>query len=470
MNVVYAAFDNHKNGDFKPYLLKSTDAGKTWTSIAANLPERGQVMAIAEDPVDRNLLFAGTEFGVFFSANAGGKWIQLKGDIPTISVHDAVIQARENDLALATFGRGFFILDDISPLRGISLDKLNQTALLFPPRRTLLYLPSFPMGGDGKASLGESFYTAPNPPYGVTFTYYLKEHAKSLKEQRQAAEKDAEKNKQTSKYPSNDELRAEAEEVAPQIFLVVYDSAGNAVRRIDAENAPGMHRAAWDFHYSEPTVEKRQDEEDEGFNIPNSAVVLPGTYSVRLFQRVRGVTTELAQSQNFEVFADGVSKMPEADRKALLEFQQKLARLYGAVQGSVKSANELKSHLKEVNDALKLTPSADTNLVASADRLSHDTDDLLRALRGDAVLRARNENTLASIQDRVEGVMGDTRFAIVKPTQTDLDAYQLSAAEFTTALAKLHQLVEVDFVNLQKQLQAAGAPWTPGVVPNWTDR
>jgi photosystem II stability/assembly factor-like uncharacterized protein len=468
-NVVFAAFDNHKNGDFKPYLLKSTDGGKTWSSIAANLPERGQVMAIAEDPVDRNLLFAGTEFGVFFSSNGGGKWVQLKGDFPTIAVHDAVIQARESDLALATFGRGFYILDDISPLRGISLDQLNKSALLFAPRRTMLYLPSFALGGDAKASQGESFYTAANPPYGVTFTYYMKEKLKSLKEQRQAAEKDAEKNKQQVKYPTGDELRAEAEEEAPQVFLIVYDASGNAIRRVDGENAPGMHRVAWDFHYAEPSLpEPRGEEDDDGFNIPNSAVVLPGKYTVRLFERVHSTTTEVGAAQSFEIFADGVNKMPEADRQALLAFQQKLARFYGAVQGSLKSANELKAHIKEVHEALKLTPGADRALLDAADKLEQQTNDLLRELRGDVVLRGRNENTVASINDRVQGIMQDTRFAIVKPTQTDLDNYQLAGEEFTTALAKLHQLVEVDFANLQKQMQAAGAPWTPGSVPNWS--
>ena len=470
VNTLYAAFDNHKNGDFKPYLLRSSDGGKTWMSIAANLPVRGQVMAIAEDPIDRNLLFTGTEFGIFFSPNAGAKWIQLKGDMPTIAVHDAVIQAREGDLALASFGRGFYVLDDISPLRGISLDKLSKPALLFPPRRSLLYLPSFPLGGDAKASQGESFYTAPNPPYGVTFTYYLKEHLKSLKEQRQAGEKEAEKNKQPIHYPTGDELRAEAEELAPQIFLTVFDASGNVVRRVDGENTPGMHRAAWDFHYSEPTTAQKRDEDDEGFNIPNSAVVLPGNYSVRLSQRVHGVITDLGEPQKFEVYADGVNKMPDADRKALFDFQQKLARLYGAVQGSVKSASELQTHLKELNEALKLAPAADRSLFEATDRLTHESDDLLRALRGDVALRARNENTLASISDRVESIMSDTRFAIVKPTQTDLDAYQLSAEQFKTALANLHQLVEVDFANLQKQAQAAGTPWTPGAVPNWTDK
>ena len=259
------------------------------------------------------------------------------------------------------------------------------------------------------------------------------------------------------------------EEPAPQVFLTVYDSGGNAIRRVDGENAPGMHRAAWDFHYSEPAIEQKRDEEDDdGFNIPNSAVILPGTYTVRLSQRVRGATTELGEPQTFEVYADGMNKMADGDRKALFDFQQKLARLYGAVQGSVKSASELKAHLKEVQEALKLTPNADRGLVAASDHLAKQTDDLLRALRGDVALRARNENTPAAISERVEGAMSDTRFAIAKPTQTDLDAYSLAAGDFTGALATLHQLVEVDFVNLQRQMQAAGSPWTPGTVPNWT--
>ena len=134
INTVYAAFDNHKNEDFKPYLLKSTDAGKTWTSIAGDLPENGPVLAFAEDPVNPNLLFAGTEFGAFFTVNGGQKWIQMKGGLPTIAVRDMIVHPREGDLVLATFGRGFYILDDITALRQIRPDKLQQNATLFPAK------------------------------------------------------------------------------------------------------------------------------------------------------------------------------------------------------------------------------------------------------------------------------------------------------------------------------------------------
>jgi hypothetical protein len=116
-NVVYASFNNHKRDDFKPYLLKSTDKGKTWKSIASNLPQDGAVNTIVEDPVNLNLLFVGTEWGVYFSIDGGEKWIQLKGGLPKVKVPDITIQEREKDLVVATFGRGFYILDDYSPLR-----------------------------------------------------------------------------------------------------------------------------------------------------------------------------------------------------------------------------------------------------------------------------------------------------------------------------------------------------------------
>ena len=130
--TVYAAFDNHKMGDFKPYLLKSTDRGRTWTSIAGDLPARGSVYALAEDHVDPNLLFAGTEFGLFFTIDGGKKWTRLKGGLPTIAVRDLAIQERENDLVVATFGRGFYVLDDYTPLRRTTPALLEQEAVLFP--------------------------------------------------------------------------------------------------------------------------------------------------------------------------------------------------------------------------------------------------------------------------------------------------------------------------------------------------
>jgi photosystem II stability/assembly factor-like uncharacterized protein len=165
-NTVYATFNNHKKGDFLPYVYVSADRGRTWTSITGDLPERGSTYTIVQDHVDPNLLFVGTEFGVFASSDGGGKWVQLKSGIPTISVRELEIQRRENDLVLATFGRGFYVLDDYTPLRDMSDATLAAEAKIFPIKDAWLYVQAGPLGGEEKASQGACFYTAPNPPYG----------------------------------------------------------------------------------------------------------------------------------------------------------------------------------------------------------------------------------------------------------------------------------------------------------------
>ena len=131
------------------------------------------MLAFAEDPVNPNLLFAGTEFGAFFSIDGGTKWIRLKGGLPTIAVRDIAIQARENDLVLATFGRGFYVLDNITPLRQLKSDTLQQAVVFFPAKDALMYIERHPLGGRHKAFQGDAFYAADNPPFGATFTYYL---------------------------------------------------------------------------------------------------------------------------------------------------------------------------------------------------------------------------------------------------------------------------------------------------------
>src|SRR5262249_23828560 len=168
-DTVYAAFDNHKKGDFKPYLLKSADRGRTWTSIAGDLPERGTVYAVVDDHERPGLLFAGTEFGLYVTVDGGRRWVRLKGNLPTVAVRDLEVQRRENDLALATFGRGFYILDDYTPLRGLSEEMLAKEGTLFPVKRALMYTPATPLGLRDKAFMGDAFFSAPNPPFGAVF-------------------------------------------------------------------------------------------------------------------------------------------------------------------------------------------------------------------------------------------------------------------------------------------------------------
>src|SRR5258707_6743250 len=222
-NTVYVAIENHQNADFKPYLFKSTDAGRTWISIKSNLPANGPVWSIAEDHVNPNLLFAGNEFGLYFSIDAGQKWIQLRGGLPTIQVRDLAIQKRENDLVLGTFGRGIYILDNYAPLRLLKPEMLKQEAQLFPVKDALMYIQSQPLGLRGKAFQGESYYTAENPAFGATFSYYLKDELKTKKAKRQEAEKEAAKKNTPMTLPRLADLSAEEEEEAPAIIFTVTD-------------------------------------------------------------------------------------------------------------------------------------------------------------------------------------------------------------------------------------------------------
>ncbi len=469
-NVVYAAFDNHKNEDFKPYLLRSTDAGKTWTSIAGNLPENGSVLAFVEDPVNANLWFAGTEYGAFFTIDGGAHWVQLKGGLPTIAVRDMVIQAREGDLVIATFGRGFYVLDDLSALRQIKAESLEQAAALFPVKDALLYIERHPLGGPKKGYQGESFFTADNPPYGAVFTTYAKEKLRTKKEKRHEAEKEAAKKNQPVNYPTNAELRAESEEAKPEVYFMVYDEAGEPIRRVEGSVEAGFQRTAWDLRY--PAVSLKESTED-GEDFPPAAskgpLVVAGNYSVRMFQKAGGNVTELGSAQKFKVVADGAGGMSDGDRKAQEEFMRKVARMYRAVSGAQHTAEEVETRLKAIRGALRETPAAE-RLYAAADAIEQTNRGILRALHGDSEMQKRNEAVPSSINDRVQAIMEGERFSLAKPTQSHLDDYNIAAAEFAEQLSKLHVLVESDLAKLEKDMETAGAPWTPGRVPDWKEQ
>jgi hypothetical protein len=188
-NVVFATLNNHRSGDFKPYVVKSSDKGKTWKSISGDLPERGSAFAIRQDHVDADLLFAGTEFGCFFSNNGGESWSKLAG-LPTIAVYDIDIQKRENDIVVGTFGRGFYVLDNYTPLRSLNTENLSTKAILFPIKDALQYVPSAPLGLRGTGSQGANMWHAKNPTFGAVFSIYIKEAESTLKEKRKKSEKE----------------------------------------------------------------------------------------------------------------------------------------------------------------------------------------------------------------------------------------------------------------------------------------
>jgi hypothetical protein len=299
----------------------------------------------------------------------------------------------------------------------------------------------------------------------------LKEKLKTKKEKREEAEKDAAKKNQTLAYPTNDELRAEAQEEKPEVYFIVYDESGAAIRRVEGSTDSGFQRAAWDLRY--PTVSLREHTE-EGEDYPPAGskgiLVVAGSYSVRMFQRAGGVVSELGGQQTFKVMADGTSVLSVEDGGAQKEFQHKVARLYRAVSGAMHTSEEVEARLKAIRTALHETPAAEKQLIAAADSIEQKNREISRAVQGDVAMQKRNEPVPSSINDRVQAIMEGERFALAKPTQTHIDDYNIAAAEFAEQLSKLRALVEIDLAKLEKDMEAAGAPWTPGRVPEWSEK
>jgi len=467
--TVYAAFDNHQRSDFKPYVLKSGDRGRTWTSIAADLPERGTVYALAEDHGSRDLLFAGTEFGLFFSVDGGKRWVQLKGGMPTIAVRDLTIQKRENDLAVASFGRGIFLLDDYSPLRSASAEFLNQDFVLLPVKPASLFVPTDPLGLKEKSFQGDAFYAAPNPPMGAVFTYYVKDEIKPRKKARQDREKKIEEEKGEIPYPSWDDLRLEDREEDPVILLAVRDEAGNVVRTLTGPVTAGFHRVAWDLRYPAANPTSLTPPEPDPFSDPpQGPLVVPGSYRVELAKRVDGKVTTLGEPQTLTTSAIGTGSLPAPDRAAILAFQRKTGKLQRAVLGAVETVNEAQKRLDHIKKAIDDTPSPDPRWADEARAVESRLRDIKEALTGDSTRAKRNEPTSPAIVDRVQSIVYGHWSSTSAPTATHRRAYEIAADAFVETLTALRTLVDADLKSIEERMEFGGAPWTPGRVPRWS--
>jgi photosystem II stability/assembly factor-like uncharacterized protein len=469
-NVVYAAFNNHKSGDFKPYLLRSADRGRTWTSISAGLPERGSTWTVLADPAQRDLLFVGTEFGVFFSPSAGSRWIQLKGGLPPIAVRDMAIQKREGDLVLATFGRGFYVLDDLTPLRQASASVLAREAALFPPRPAAMYVPEEPLGLRGRAFQGASHFMAENPPFGAVVTYYLKDEIATLRKQRQEEEKKLAEKGADVPQPAWSDLDREAAEEEPAVVLTISDEAGQVVRRLIGPAKAGFHRVAWDLRHPppDPTSLEPFESEEPWKAPPQGPLALPGRYRVAMAKRQAGALTPLGEPQGFEAAILGAGSLPEPDRQALQAFAQKTARLQRAVLGAKEAAEEAAPRLKRLKKAIDDAPAADAALAGEVRALEGRLRELKVKLDGGSAKQRYQEPVPASIVSRVQGIVDAHWTTTQAPTGTQRRAYELAAADFAPVLADLSRLVETDLPSLERKADAAGAPWTPGRVPRWT--
>ncbi len=455
-NVVYAVFNNHKNGDFKPYILKSSNKGGSWTSIVGNLPERGSVYSIAEDHINPNLLFAGTEFGVFFTIDGGKNWKQLSGGLPTIAVYDIDIQRRENDLVLATFGRGFYILDDYSPLRSITEEVLNKDAFIFPIKDGLLFIPAFIGGEDYK---GSQYYGADNPEIGATFTYYIKESPKSIKAQRQEKEKKA----SVITYPTPDEIRAEDDEESAYLIFAISDASGKEIRRISKGFGSGVQRFTWDGRVGSNSDLSVNNAPTTNANAAFFAP--PGNYSVSIFKSVNGLVEPLVGPQTFKITHLNNNPLAAEDKAALVIFQKEIdevGRNLSAVDEYYKETSTLVDHLKA---AARNTPGASIQSLNTLRALEIRLAKVDIALHGDASIAKRDQAVLPSLQDRLGLAAYSSWYNTTEPTGTqkqDLQMVKDALPALTTELVAIMNEAQT----IKQTLYNEGTPYLRGDLPN----
>jgi photosystem II stability/assembly factor-like uncharacterized protein len=461
-NIVFASFDNILRDDFKPYLLKSIDKGKSWISIAGNLPENGTVHSIVQDHLNPDLLFVGTEFSFFFTIDGGKNWIQLKSGLPSVCVKDIAIQKRENDLVLATFGRGFYILDNYAPLRELKHENLDQKGYLFPVKDALMYLPT-----DTRDSQGSTVYTAPNPEFGANFTYFIKEVPKTKAEVRKEKEKELFKKGDPIPQPTEVELREEKLEIAPYLTFIVSDETGDPVRVIRKSPSKGINRVSWDLRYQ--SVRAVESEKYDPLSLNGSGVLaMPGKYQVTLKMTAAGETTTLAGPVSFNAIVLENQTLPATDRKLMTDFHRNVAELTRVMRGTENYAVMMNKRVTSILQALNSTPGAKSELVQKAKSIQLQLDEILNIkFNRNSGKPSYEENPPASVplNVRLGNLTWISWMSTGDPTQTQKDGYAILMEEFPPVYDLVKKIGETEIPALEKALEEAGGPVTPGRLP-----
>jgi photosystem II stability/assembly factor-like uncharacterized protein len=462
-NTVFAVADAHKTGDFRAYVFRSTDRGRSWRSIAGDLPAGTIVWSVQQDHEIPDLLFLGTEFGIYASLNGGANWLKLAG-APTIAFRDLKIHRRDGDLVGASFGRGFYVLDDYAPLRAMARGALEHGSVLFPVRDAWWYIPLVPMQAPGRPTLGSDAYVTPNPPLGATFTYYLDTVPPTEREARRAAERQLTERGEDVPFPGYERLAREAIEGKPTVLLLVRDRDGAPVRWVPGPAQAGLHRVTWDLRRPAPNPVEFPT---EGFRPPwggdpQGPLAAPGRYQVELYLLSSTGLRSRGAPQPFTV--KPVPTAPDGtDFTAVAAFQLETSELMRRVAGAGEELGAAIERLRYLRAALIETPGADPELFRRSDTLAAAFAGLRTRLLGDRVRGELDEPSVPSISQRVWQVVGghwDTRQA---PTETHRRNLAIAREDFAVVRQDLTALIETDLAQLESALEAAGAPWIPGM-------
>lgn len=467
-NVVFAVLNNHRSGDYKPYILKSTDKGTTWKSISGNLPERGSAFVLRQDHVNPDLLFAGTDFACYFSIDAGVNWTKLEG-LPTIAIYDLEIQQRENDLVAASFGRGFYVLDDYTPLRNLTKETLAKDAVLFPVKDALSFVPMTPLGLTGTGTQGHNLWNAENPEFGATFTLYLKETDKLKKDIRKDKERELEKEKQAVKYPTVDELRSEESEEETKLIWIIRDAAGIEVKRLNSSPQKGMSRIHWDLRMETTSpIALRKSEPGRYSSADVGLLVGPGQYSVEILRVKNGETKLIIEQTPFKVVGLNKQTLLAQNTDELIQFRKEVSETRRQIAGSGRLLSESEERLKLMEHAIKNYPGADLNLLKSIEELKASLTECKYMLWGDWVVSSMETETPPGISERIGTVYYQLFENTTGVTQTQRKNKAIAEEEYSTFRTKLDAVI-VEMRSIEKKLDDAAVPYIQGKDENWKE-
>jgi photosystem II stability/assembly factor-like uncharacterized protein len=464
-NVVYATFNNMLNDDFKPYILKSSDKGKTWSAITNKLPLNGSIHTIQQDNVNPALLFAGSEFGFYFSIDGGSEWIEFKSGLPTIAVRDIALQERETDIVIGTFGRGIYILDDYSPLRNFKKDMLEKEAYIFPIKDSKMYVQS-----NGFDNQGSTYFKSPNPEFGTTITYFVKEVPKTAKAIRQEKEKALFAKGEPIPQPTIEDLDAEAKEIKPYLIFTVTDESNNIVKRMYKAASKGVNRVVWNFTYesvSPVTTTKYDPIGTAGGRRGGGGIqAMPGNYKVSMALFSKGEIKELSAPVPFVCQPLGLSSFKTTDQKAKNSWIEEASDFSRKMYGTMSYTSELVNKVNAVMQSIHQTPSASEDLMKEAKRIADELDKILFIFNGPEAKASQEEippmimplsQRLGEMASASYGTSGDI-------TIIGREQLEILKSEFPPVLERVKKAGE-DLQKLDKQLDEVKAPWTPGRVP-----
>ena len=466
-NVIYVAFNHHKYGDFKPYIFMTENKGVTWKSISSNLPIRGSVYSIEEDHIDSGLIFCGTEFGVFFSPNNGKFWKELSNGLPTIAVRDIAIQRDMNDLVLGTFGRGFYVLDDYSPLRNIENETISEKAMILSTREAIMWEKASPLGLPGKSFQGDNFYTGDNLDPVAMINYYYNENYKSIRDKRKDAEKNLVKNNKDVSYPSYEELKAEMDEGDVNLLFTIKNSDDVVVKKLLKKPTKGLNRFHWNLRYE---VTNPINLSSPSFYNPfagtrEGTLVEPGEYTVQMDYLEDGNVTSLVEPKSFTVTLLENTVLPAEDRKAKVKFQRDVAKMQGEISSYSSILSEINNKIRYFEVAIMKLEKPMNELSLEFNQIKENSRIVSTLFYGDNVKRRLDIQQIPTPSSRVGIIASEQKYSTSSPTETHMNSFEIAKEEFLPIKSKVESLVEM-VKKFEDKMKLLGAPYTPGRFEN----